>query len=75
MSRYFGGSQWRVAARRPKGLACIIPWEGMADYYRDRVRHGGIYSNKFVAFWWNNQVGIMQYGRGDKSPRRFRKSY
>lgn len=25
---YFGGSQWRVAARRPKGLACIIPWEG-----------------------------------------------
>jgi predicted acyl esterase len=25
---YFGGSQWRVAARKPKGLACIIPWEG-----------------------------------------------
>ncbi|GFZ47209.1 hypothetical protein JCM24511_04952 [Saitozyma sp. JCM 24511] len=68
---YYGGSQWRVAARRPKGLACIIPWEGMTDYYRDRVRHGGIYSNKFVSFWWNNQVGIMQYGRETKSPRRF----
>lgn len=25
---YFGGTQWRVAARKPKGLACIIPWEG-----------------------------------------------
>jgi putative CocE/NonD family hydrolase len=25
---YFAGSQWRVAARRPKGLAAIIPWEG-----------------------------------------------
>lgn len=68
---YYGGSQWRVAARKPKGLACIIPWEGMTDYYRDRVRHGGIYSDVFVRFWWNNQVGIMQYGNGVKSPRRF----
>lgn len=24
---YFGGSQWRVAARKPKGLAAIVPWE------------------------------------------------
>ncbi|WWD19961.1 hypothetical protein CI109_104434 [Kwoniella shandongensis] len=68
---YYGGSQWRVAARRPKGLACIVPWEGMTDYYRDRVRHGGIYSNKFVDFWWNNQVRIMQYGSEKRVPRRF----
>ena len=45
---------------------------GMTDYYRDRVRHGGIYSDKFVAFWWYNQVRIMQYGLGAKNPRRFR---
>lgn len=25
---YYAGTQWRVAARRPKGLAAIIPWEG-----------------------------------------------
>ncbi|GHJ83654.1 hypothetical protein NliqN6_0056 [Naganishia liquefaciens] len=68
---YYGGSQWRVAARKPKGLACILPWEGMTDYYRDRVRHGGILSNNFVNFWWNNQVGPMQYGTADKRPRRF----
>ncbi|KAK4050390.1 hypothetical protein OIV83_003459 [Microbotryomycetes sp. JL201] len=68
---YFGGSQWRVAARRPKGLTCIIPWEGMTDYYRDRVRQGGIYSNQFVYFWWNNQVMPMQYGNPEKKPRRF----
>ena len=43
---YYGGSQWRVAARQPKGLSCIIPWEGMSDYYRDRCRHGGILSSK-----------------------------
>jgi predicted acyl esterase len=53
---YYAGSQWRVAARQPKGLACIIPWEGMSDYYRDRCRHGGILSNTFIDFWWNRQV-------------------
>ena len=25
---YYGGTQWRVAARNPKGLTCIVPWEG-----------------------------------------------
>ncbi|KAM0753449.1 X-Pro dipeptidyl-peptidase protein [Meredithblackwellia eburnea MCA 4105] len=66
---YFGGSQWRVAARRPKGLACIIPWEGMTDYYRDRVRHGGILSNQFIYFWWSRQVETMQYGNPQKASR------
>ena len=64
---YYAGSQWRAAARSPKGLACIVPWEGqlsrlarrlagmantktgMSDYYRDRVRHGGILSNEFIS--------------------------
>lgn len=53
---YYAGSQWRVAARQPKGLACMIPWEGMSDYYRDRCRHGGILSDSFIRFWWNRQV-------------------
>lgn len=60
---YYAGSQWRVAARNPKGLAAIIPWEGMSDYYRDRCRHGGILSNAFIRFWWNRQVITNQYGR------------
>ena len=60
---YYAGSQWRVAARNPKGLAAIIPWEGMSDYYRDRVRHGGILSNDFINLWWNRQVVSNQYGR------------
>lgn len=60
---YHIGSQWRVAARRPKGLAAIIPWEGMTDYYRDRCRHGGILSDEFIRFWWNRQVITNQYGR------------
>ncbi|KAG4422623.1 hypothetical protein IFR04_004244 [Cadophora malorum] len=68
---YYAGSQWRVAARRPKGLAAIIPWEGMADYYRDRCRHGGILSNKFISFWWNRQVLVNQYGKPGRSKLTF----
>ncbi|KAF7590096.1 hypothetical protein BBP40_003252 [Aspergillus hancockii] len=60
---YYAGTQWRAAARAPRGLACIIPWEGMSDYYRDRCRHGGILSNQFIRFWWNRQVDTNQYGR------------
>ncbi|PKS08466.1 hypothetical protein jhhlp_004849 [Lomentospora prolificans] len=60
---YYAGSQWRVAALKPKGLAAMIPWEGMSDYYRDRCRHGGILSNNFIKFWWNRQVVSNQYGR------------
>ncbi|KAK0728071.1 X-Pro dipeptidyl-peptidase C-terminal non-catalytic domain-containing protein [Lasiosphaeria miniovina] len=68
---YYAGSQWRVAARRPKGLAAIVPWEGMSDYYRDRCRHGGILSNRFISFWWNRQVLVNQYGRAGRSKLAF----
>jgi len=66
---YYAGSQWRVAARQPKGLACIIPWEGMSDYYRDRCRHGGILSNAFIKFWWDRQVVSNQYGLAGRAAR------
>ena len=56
---YYAGSQWRVAARKPKGLAAVIPWEGMSDYYRDRCRHGGILSNKFIDFWWYVRTHVL----------------
>ncbi|KAF4625091.1 hypothetical protein G7Y89_g13077 [Cudoniella acicularis] len=68
---YYAGTQWRVAARKPKGLAAIIPWEGMSDYYRDRCRHGGILSNSFISFWWNRQVLVNQYGKAGRSKLQF----
>ena len=68
---YYAGSQWRVAARRPKGLSCIIPWEGMSDYYRDRCRHGGILSNTFISFWWYRQVVSNQYGLPGRAARKW----
>ncbi len=84
---YYAESQWRAAARRPKGLAAMIPWEclcrrftkiwlsvdslciGMSDYYRDRVRHGGILSNTFIDRWWNMQVVTNQYGRPGRAAK------
>lgn len=66
---YYGGSQWRVAARQPKGLAAIVPWEGMSDYYRDRCRQGGILSNGFIKFWWDRQVITNQYGGPGRAAR------
>lgn len=68
---YYAGSQWRVAARQPKGLSCIIPWEGMSDYYRDRCRHGGILSNGFIKFWWDRQVLKNQYGRAGRAAQKW----
>ncbi|KAB8231102.1 Alpha/Beta hydrolase protein [Aspergillus alliaceus] len=68
---YFAGTQWRVAARQPKGLAAIIPWEGMSDYYRDRVRHGGILSDRFIDFWWKNAVQPNQYGMPGRAARQW----
>ncbi|PSN64649.1 alpha/beta-hydrolase [Corynespora cassiicola Philippines] len=64
---YFAGSQWRVAARRPRGLACIVPYEGMADYYRDRCRHGGIVLEPFLQFWMGKQARSNQYGLPGRS--------
>lgn len=47
----------------------VLSTLGMTDYYRDRVRQGGILSNNFIHFWWSRQVGPMQYGNGEKVSR------
>ncbi|KAG4432916.1 hypothetical protein IFR05_011609 [Cadophora sp. M221] len=60
---YYAATQWHVAALQPKGLAAIIPWEGMSDIYRDASRHGGIASNQFAEVWFHRQVLSNQYGR------------
>ena len=46
----FGGNsgvamvQWRIAAEQPPHLACIVPWEGTGDMYRESIMPGGIWS-------------------------------
>lgn len=38
---------WRIAAERPPHLACIAPWEGTGDMYRESICQGGIPSARF----------------------------
>ncbi|MBB4138177.1 hypothetical protein BKA16_004802 [Gordonia humi] len=62
---YYAVNQWHVAALRPPHLAAICVWEGFADYYRDKVRHGGI-MNDFLDGWFNKQVVRVQHGVGGR---------
>lgn len=43
-------SQWHIAAQQPPHLACIAPWEGMSDMYRESLYEGGIPSIRFTRF-------------------------
>lgn len=43
-------SQWHIAAQQPPHLACIAPWEGMSDMYRESLYEGGIPSLAFTRF-------------------------
>ncbi len=63
---YYASSQWQVAARRPRHLAAICPFEGYADIYRDACRHGGIL-NTFLMNWYPNQIANVQNGLGSRA--------
>ena len=43
-------SQWRIAAECPPHLACIAPWEGTSDIYRESIFEGGISAISFNEF-------------------------
>jgi predicted acyl esterase len=67
---YYAINQWLVAGLQPQHLAAMIPWEGAADAYRDRARHGGILSNSFFELWYPLQVLPVQHGnaKGPQDP-------
>lgn len=43
-------SQWRIAAECPPHLACIAPWEGTSDIYRESMFEGGVPAIAFNEF-------------------------
>ncbi|MCL5734970.1 MAG: CocE/NonD family hydrolase [Actinobacteria bacterium] len=49
--------QWWIAAEQPPGLACIAPWEGTADLYREFLTENGIPCPGFVNFVMGGQSG------------------
>ena len=54
---YLAAVQWRIAARNPRGLAAICPWEGFTDVYSDVVLHGGIPETAFFPWWMSGEKG------------------
>ena len=48
---YLAWVQWFAAATQPPHLACIVPFDGGADMYRDVAYHGGIMAIGFPAGW------------------------
>ena len=60
-------SQWFAAIQQPPHLACIIPWDGGADMYRDMCWHGGMMAMGFPTAWhfWEMRA---HYRLGVKGP-------
>jgi len=52
-----GMVQYRIAAEQPPHLACIAPWEGTGDLYRESLYEGGIPSLGFNSFISGSLVG------------------
>jgi predicted acyl esterase len=50
--------QWRIAAEQPPHLACIAPWEGTGDLYRESLYDGGIPALGFNGFIVDSLVGL-----------------
>jgi predicted acyl esterase len=50
-------TQWRIAAEQPPHLACIAPWEGTGDLYRESLYEGGIPALGFNGFIVGSLVG------------------
>ena len=40
---YYAMAQWFMGIWNPPHLACIVPYDGLTDSYRDSVYHGGIF--------------------------------
>ena len=49
--------QWKVAAEQPPHLACIAPWEGTAEIYREFINKGGFTECGFNKFLVADFVG------------------
>jgi predicted acyl esterase len=49
---------WRIAAEQPPHLACIAPWEGTGDLYRESLFEGGIPALSFADFIQSSLTGL-----------------
>ena len=61
--------QWFAAAQQPPHLACIVPYDAVADLYRENVYHGGMLAVGFVGGWHTTEIrGHYRLGRPPENP-------
>ncbi|MGH2700600.1 MAG: CocE/NonD family hydrolase [Actinomycetota bacterium] len=63
---YYAINQWHVARLQPPSLTAMIPWEGFADFYRDKCYHGGIASD-MKNVWYRRTITTVQHGLGERA--------
>ncbi len=54
---YFGTIQLQVAIEQPPHLKAIMPWNGVADFYREATHHGGIIQTFFYELYTLSCLG------------------
>jgi predicted acyl esterase len=65
---YYAVAQWWMGIVNPPHLACIVPYDGRVDHYRDAGYHGGIMGS-FQGTWYN-QVRFLNRIRPGGAPGR-----
>ncbi len=66
---YYAWTQWMAASLAPPHLACIVPFDGGADMYRDVAYHGGILASGFPGSWHITEIrGHYRVGRKGEDP-------
>jgi hypothetical protein len=66
---YYAMAQWFMGIMNPPHLACIAPYDGMIDLYRDSAYIGGVYG-EFFANWYNMvRANNLHRAAGDGSGR------
>ncbi len=65
---YYARMQWCVAGLNPPGLACIAPYDGNVDTYRNSAYTGGI-PGEFPSIWYNMNTRVLNATPAAGPPR------
>ncbi|MDG6904883.1 MAG: CocE/NonD family hydrolase [Nitrososphaerota archaeon] len=57
---YFGTVQLMIAAEQPPHLKAIMPWNAVADFYRETTHHGGIMQT-FLLYLYHTRLARRNY--------------
>ena len=62
---YFARSQWFMATENPPHLACVAPYDGHVDTYRDSAYTGGI-PGSYPTIWYDQVRTVNAYPASGK---------